>query len=151
MDGDLPKQTQVLQMKVVVQTLAKAGELVMEDQFPQVGEQKKMMPMLLEVLEVDGVTIINQEVEITITQEMEEEDSIITIMVEVIKSLNKEIDKEVDDLIITVKMEVVKEIIMVDGKITIRVMKLVDGKITIMVLILEKEIARKMNLPVDGD
>jgi len=110
-DGDLQKQMQALRMKVIVQRLAKAGETAKEDQVLQVGEQIKKMLVLLEVLKADGVTTIpTKEVEIILREEMEEEDLITTttiIIVEDIKSLKKEIDKEVGDSIIIVKMEVV--------------------------------------------
>jgi len=121
-----------------------------------------MMLVLLEVLEVDGVTTtITKEVAIILRKDLEEDHlTTITIIMEDIKSLKKEIDKEeVGDsiIIIIARMEVVgvvKGILIAHGKITILAVKLVevDGKIiTIMDLISGKEIAKKMILAEDGD
>ena len=122
-----------------------------------------MMLVLLEDLEVDGVTTtITKEVAIILRKDLEEDHLItITIIMEDIKSLKKEIDKEeVGDsiIIIIARMEVVgvvvKGILIAHGKITILAVKLVevDGKIiTIMDLISGKEIAKKMILAEDGD
>lgn len=162
-DGDLQKQTKDLRMKEIAQTLPKVGETAKEDLVLQVGEQIKiMMLVLLEDLEVDGVTTITKEVAIILRKDLEEDHLItITIIMEDIKSLKKEIDKEeVGDsiIIIIARMEVVgvvvKGILIAHGKITILAVKLVevDGKIiTIMDLISGKEIAKKMILAEDGD